>query len=104
MRTSVPRLHSVRFKDGRAPIRVVRPSEVTRGTFERSSKAIANNRPDMVGYAIVVWTRNGSTSVDCATNGVPIPSFLIPEFVRTAVADYVHTADVQVVVDPNESA
>lgn len=62
-------------------------------SFVRSSETIANCRPDMAGYTIVAWTRNGSTSVDCATNGVPVPALLIPEIVRMAVADYIHNLD-----------
>jgi hypothetical protein len=97
-RTSVPRLHSVRFKDGRAPIRVYRSGQTVEADQMRQRFAMATDeviayRRNMAGYAIVAWGADGSTSVVVRTAGSPVPLLMVPEFVKTCVADWIHTKD-----------
>lgn len=65
MKTTTPRLRSVRFKSGGAGLRVIRNIEIeeTRRSFEQSVKHVRDKREDdIIGYAIVAWARDGSTS------------------------------------------
>lgn len=91
IRTSVPRLRSVRFKDGRAPIRVIRPAAGPNcvDRFYDDIDAIAKKNPDMAGYAIVAWARDGGTSATGYSTGDPIPIMFMPAFVETALTDWV---------------
>lgn len=93
-RASIPRLRSVRFKDGRAPVRVFH-SQNTGLTerFKHAADEVVMFRPNMGGYAIVAWSIDGATSVAVRTFGTPIPMLLIPEFVKTCVADFVHSKE-----------
>jgi len=63
MRTSIPRLRRIRFKDGRS-IDILRPkSESVLPEFRAViDDAIANN-PDMAGFAIVAWRPSGEVFV-----------------------------------------
>ena len=90
-RTSIPRLHSVRFKDGRAPLRVLHRSERSeiRERFVANIQEISAYRRDMAGYVIIAWSRDGGTSVCCRTSGDPYPIMLMPEFVKTCVQDWI---------------
>jgi len=94
-RISIPRLHSVRFKDGRASLRVLRRSERSEipDRFAEKVKEIAEYRPDMAGYVIVAWSRDGGTSVCCRTSGDPYPLMVMPEFVKTCVQDWIFSKD-----------
>ena len=96
MKTSIPRLRSVRFKDGRAPLRVIRPAPgntCQRDQFVRTSESIATTRPYLSGYAIVAWDDDGSTSVDMGTNGLPVPQMMVPEYIKTCLLDWIATSD-----------
>ena len=91
IRNSIPRLHSVRFKDGRAPLRIFRAAEGSnlRSEFLSAAGDCADHRQVMAGYVIVAWGVDGGTSVACKTSGVPIPIMMVPEFVKTCVEDWV---------------
>lgn len=93
--TSIPRLRSVRFKDGRASLRVIRAAEdrVYRDGFDRDAMEISEHNRNMAGYAIIAWSKDGGTSVSCATNGTPVPMMMIPDFVRTCCADWLHSQE-----------
>lgn len=82
------------MKNGGAAVRIFRRDD--RGprldSFIASSTEIAERRADMCGFAIVAWDREGGTSVMCGTIGAPVPLLMLPEFVKTAVADWSHAA------------
>jgi hypothetical protein len=90
MSDMIPRLRSVRFKDGRAPLRVIRPAEagIYRAGFVDISREIAGRHENMAGYVVIAWSRNGATSTDCATAGYPVPQAMLPDFAKTCVADW----------------
>lgn len=92
VRNSIPRLRSVRFKDGRAPLRIFRApatrSDQICNDFIEGVSATVEQRPEMDGFAIVAWAPDGSTSVLCRTAGNAIPTLLLPEFVKTCVEDW----------------
>lgn len=91
MRTSTLRLHSVRFKDGRAPIEVIRPRYSTASVAEKLATASGRMIECLgsavpVGYVLVCWEANGQIrSMRMGSNGNPIPSILVPDFVRNAL-------------------
>ncbi len=92
MRTTVPRLNSVRFKDGRPPIRVIHPqASIYPAALLSSAQSIATARPDMAGYVIIAWSRDGGTSTDCGSAGAPVPLMMLPEVAKMCVADFVAT-------------
>ena len=93
MKTARLRIRSVRMKDGGAELHIFRRDDNNRilAGFVKNSDMIAECRPDMCGYAIVAWERDGSSSVVCATTGNPVPTLLVPEFVKTAIADFIHS-------------
>ena len=90
-RTSIPRVRRVHLKDG-ASVRVLHndtPREVL-GRLRRDVDLIEGYRAGetAVGYALVVWGRTGATSsVSRAWQGLPVPRTMIPDFVRTCLAD-----------------
>ena len=66
MGVSIPRLRSVRFKDGRT-LRVISPArEVTKRVTDHLVRQVGNvkqiYRDDLAGYALVVWDRQGASS------------------------------------------
>lgn len=66
-RTTTLRLRSVRFKDGRAPIRVFTapgPDTEIAENFTASARRCSELGPGMVGFAIVAWTADGRVYVN----------------------------------------
>ena len=84
------RVRSVRMKNGGASVRVFHQPEYTQmhRYFVGDAEIIAAKRTQIAGYAIVVWTTNGSTSVAGHTMGLPVPKMLMPDFVKTCVSDW----------------
>lgn len=87
MKTSIPRLRRIRFKDGRT-LDVLRPvtsdaSYFQRKAFETIATHLANARGQS-GVAIVMWDSQGYT-VGRVINGMPIPGILIPDLVRNVL-------------------
>ena len=86
MRTSIPRLHSVRLKSG-ASVSVIRteaPSDLVkaaRGVAEDMRK----NAWPLAGYAIVAWKEDGSHVIQTKAGGM-VGTWIMADFVRTAIA------------------
>jgi hypothetical protein len=90
MKSSIPRLHSVRFKDGRAPLRVIRPAETSsyRESFIGTAQEIVESHRNMSGYIVIAWSKNGRTATKCVTDGMPVPQAMLPDFAKTCIADW----------------
>jgi hypothetical protein len=92
MKTSIPRLSRVTFKDGRQ-LHVLRNtrSERCAREFREDCAKIATKRGDlMAGYAIVAWERDGGvTTVLNIHDGRPVGPLMAPDFVRTALIDFI---------------
>ncbi len=83
MRTSVPRLRSVRFKDGRAPLRVLRGDDYAVIARRRVDRVMAALDGRVAGMAIVVWGPDGASVAGMTVTPISkIPSILVPDFVR----------------------
>lgn len=85
------RIGRVRFKSG-ADLRVIHndtPRQVL-GRLRADVETIASYKAGeiAVGYALVVWGREGATStISRAWRGLPVPAAMIPDFARTCLAD-----------------
>jgi hypothetical protein len=88
-RTSTLRLRRIRFKDGRAPIEVIRK----RSLQEERAQVLADigrvldvhiqgESSDIAGFAFVVWSHDtaSTATLRCYDNGVAC--VLVPEFVK----------------------
>lgn len=82
MKTSTLRLRSVRLKAGGAELRVLHndQSAQTRREFEKHVAFMLDRRSDMVGYAIVAWSKDGTTNGAYSANGGPVPVVSIPRY------------------------
>lgn len=84
MKTSVPRLRRVRFKDGRT-IEVLRTKPTDdqnlRASIRNVMKVGAGFDKTLAGYAFVAWGTDGMSIAHLQSNG-QIPSILVPDFVR----------------------
>lgn len=84
--TSIPRLHSVKFKNG-GEVRVIRhETNEDRKVVEQGLRNVLNNHSesDIAGFAIIVWGTDGGSTVSLGRNDKSqIPSILIPDFVRS---------------------
>ena len=83
------RLRSIRYKDGRAQLRVLYPPEPFDYSADAAKRcqatiqALADEGSNIAGYALVVWAGCGKSAVSFAANDASaIPSILIPDFVR----------------------
>lgn len=91
----IPRLRSIRMKaDPTREVRLLRPDDEPkrvvahlRRDIERiTEKGIVG--PVAAGYAVVVWGRDGSSSSSFQTySRSPIGQAMVPDFVRTCLAD-----------------
>jgi hypothetical protein len=90
MRIARLRVRSVRMKNGGASVHVLRTATVT-DAFEKAAASILEVRKnDMAGFAIVAWGRTGWSTTRVETvDGAAIPIVLVPDYVRSCVADYV---------------
>lgn len=83
MKTSVPRLRSVRLKNGGALIRVLRPEQsgdrLKVEELVRETLSVASS--DIDGFVFMVWDRTGASTCAQRTKG-NIPSIYVPDFVR----------------------
>lgn len=83
-RTSIPRLRSVKFKTG-GELRVLptKRRDARRYVEDYVRQVLDAQGTDITGFAFVVWGADLSSSADLASgDGSPIPSILIPDFVR----------------------
>jgi hypothetical protein len=91
MKTSIPRLSSVKFRNGTSlhVIRNTRAEECHRA-YLRETAEIGRVRADkMIGFAVVAWCNDGSTSTALRVfDGSQVGRMGAPEFVKTALIDY----------------
>jgi len=87
MKTSIPRLRSVTFKDGRARITIIHnnasgPCPILL-MAHKHSKALTG---DLAGFAIVSWRSDGSyiAKIHCPTV-VPVAYVQVPDYVRAVL-------------------
>jgi|SRR5580658_368036 hypothetical protein len=79
------RLRTIRFKDGRAPLTILREvgSFDQRLVAKRIGEVIARHGPDVAGFAIVCWQKDCASTADYGCSPVsPIPESLVCDFVR----------------------
>lgn len=92
MRVSIPRLRSVKFKNG-ATLHVIRNHRVEqiRQSYVQDVALVGQRRADDIGgYAVVVWAIDGGCSVSAHSgDGRPVGKMMVPEFVRNALIDYI---------------
>jgi hypothetical protein len=84
------RLRSVRFKDGRAPLKVLHRKDgddyesvlawvrACLDAHRRGDKESSN----IAGFAFMVWATDGSSVCEAQNNSGLIPTIMIPDFVR----------------------
>lgn len=48
----------------------------------RAREVIAGHGTDLAGYAVMAWTKDGTSTCDSANLAGNIPTILIPDFVR----------------------
>jgi hypothetical protein len=91
MKTSIPRIRSVKFKDG-ATLRVLRNTAVQDCTaaFATDCADIRKYRgSDMVGFAIVAWGLDGGISTTLRIrDSRQVGRTMAPDFVRSALIDH----------------
>lgn len=79
------RLRSIRFKDGRAPLRILRDprAEARRSFIASANDAFCTHPDDCAGFALVIWGADGTSTAACQiARSNSIPSILVPDFVR----------------------
>lgn len=87
MKTSIPRLRRIRFKDGRT-IEVIRPKGSDVNYFKRVLGETVNLHLDGAngpcGIAVVMWDSHGFTTCK-VFNETAIPGILVPDLVRNVM-------------------
>lgn len=96
MKTSIPKLSSVKFRSG-ASIHVLRnrrPEECVRAYDRLASGIRARRADDMTGFAIVAWSDRGSVSTTLhIEDGRQVGTMMAPEFVKNAILDHIASGD-----------
>lgn len=86
-KTSIPRIRSVKFKNG-GEVRVLKhESSSDRGIIERRVRGVLDAFEEVpVGFAFIVWGEDG---ISCCAAGrnekSQIPHILIPDFIRNRI-------------------
>lgn len=87
MKTSVPRLRRIRFKDGRT-LEVLRPRTEDPAAAVLMAKLVIETHfkggPGPHGCAVVLWSSDGATSAR-VVNDTVIPGILLPDLVRNVL-------------------
>lgn len=84
MKTSIPRLRSIQYKDGRT-LTILRPKhENVAGRLKASvEKAIDDKPEDVVAYALIVWDISGMVfPAYYIGDRSPLPAGQIPQLVK----------------------
>lgn len=89
MKTSIPLLRRIRFKDGKS-IEVIRNHAPSRGEVEASIRESVRDYYDTYsgfvgGYAIVIWQADGSSTARIRNYNGIVPLAITPDFVRERV-------------------
>lgn len=76
------RLRRVRFKDGRAPLEIIRaPQDDWTEAVRRGIESVVRVHPTPAGCAIVIWNADGgSTAQLVVTRGSPVMPAMVPRF------------------------
>ena len=83
MKTSIPRLHSVSFKNGRGSIRVFRGDDCAIIARRRMNRVMDALDGPVAGMAVVVWGPDGASTAGMTIGRASrIPQILAPDFVR----------------------
>lgn len=85
MRTSIPRLHSVKLKAGGARLHVLKGGGYDlRDEYAAVTREVAKSHDGRIaGFAVVVWGPDNASTCACRVgNASTIPSILAPDFVR----------------------
>lgn len=92
VKQSIPRIRSVRFKNGGGYVRVLKSrreaehKDVLRCLHEAVQWADDHHNNSLVGYALVAWDQDGMTSTDCRiANSGRVSSFHLPQFVAECI-------------------
>lgn len=81
MKTSVPRLRRIRFKDGRTIEMLRFPENATiEGMWADIRAKMEDHGPAVEGYAFVVW--GGDYSTVAMATGPNLPLAYLPDYVR----------------------
>lgn len=86
MKTSIPRLRRIRFKDSRT-LEVLRTARVEADTFDKAFAIIKDalaSEPGPAGVAIVAWTAEGWT-MGKVVNNTMLPGILLPDLARNVL-------------------
>lgn len=81
------RIGKITSKVGGATVEVINPGDgrdarAIRKSLVSSSERVALEYPDMIGFALVTWDKEGTpTSVANIGNGSPVGASLMPSFV-----------------------
>lgn len=82
-RTSIPKLHSVRWKSGGTLVPLKTPRTDMRHNAIRALRAIQQFPRPIAGFALVAWEADCTSLAVCHVGGASsIPTILVPDFVR----------------------
>ncbi len=76
----------------------IEPTERAARLMEWSRDIAIKHRPNMVGFVLVAWDKNGDTSIcgDTRCDDNPIPSFLLPSWLNEHIrAEFVTAGEVR---------
>lgn len=84
IRTSIPKLHSVRWKSGGTLVPVNTPKCDLRWMAEKTIRdVIKGPGVPIAGFALVAWQADYTSIAVCKVGGASsIPTILVPDFVR----------------------
>lgn len=83
MRTSIPKLRSVRWKAGGHLILLNTPNTDLADRLVNSAALMAASGHRIAGYVMVAWAADGTSWSTCRVGRASaIPSVLVPDFVR----------------------
>lgn len=84
IRTSIPKLHSVRWKSGGTLIPLKTPKCDLRHLAEQTIRDVVKAASSPIaGFALVTWQADGASIAVCKVGGASgIPSIMVPDFVR----------------------
>jgi hypothetical protein len=95
MKTSIPRIGSVKLKNGGAKLSIIRNT-----VSEDCTKAFANNcdhiravrGANMAGFAIVAWSVDGGLSTSIrVSDSRQVGRGMVPDFVRSQLIEHLAT-------------
>ena len=101
MRQSIPRIKTVRFKDGRPPVTVLRAPERSITPFMDYARSIDRQfGDDMVGFVVLVWNAESEWECHYSTGHEknPCPLNLLPQFAADTIRRRISIEDANRIV------